>query len=268
MTRGPILTIRSRTNDKSLNSPYPFPANEPQRLAALRACQILDTPPEPVFDNVVHLAARITGAPIALISLIDESRQWFKASIGLPVHETPREQAFCTFAILGSEIMVVEDAALDARFRDNLLVTGEPGIRFYAGAPLEMRDGTHPGTLCVIDVHPRTFSATDQEALRALARLVVLLLEQRQQGLKASRAAPKTVADLKALFRQFAVDLRAAPREQAEKDFGELLLYLIQLASELNVDLFTAGDKQIALRAFTPPEAVPGDLTPSGDGET
>ncbi|MFM1989423.1 MAG: hypothetical protein RJA99_2380 [Pseudomonadota bacterium] len=149
----------------------PFPSDESQRLAALRELLILDTPPEERFDRIVRFAADEFDAPIALVSLVDSERQWFKARVGLDICETGRDAAFCAYAILKPEVMVVEDALADPRFVDNPLVLGAPGIRFYAGAPLEV-GGRRVGTLCVIDVRPRHFDATDAAVLRAMRTLV------------------------------------------------------------------------------------------------
>lgn len=149
----------------------PLPPDESQRLAALRELLILDTPPEERFDRIVRFAADEFDVPIALVSLVDAHRQWFKARVGLDVCETGRDAAFCAHAILEPEVMVVEDALADPRFVDNPLVNGAPGIRFYAGAPLQV-GGRHVGTLCVIDVRPRGFDATDASILRAMRALV------------------------------------------------------------------------------------------------
>jgi diguanylate cyclase (GGDEF)-like protein/PAS domain S-box-containing protein len=157
---------------------------EQRRLQSLRSYGVLDTPPEPGFDEIAQLACEWLGTPIALISLIDEGRQWFKSRVGLDIDQTPRSMAFCSVAIeRPTELMVVPDALLDARFQDNPLVTGEPGIRAYAGAPLLMPDGLALGTLCVIDRQARDFSEAQRQTLARLARQVVAQLElRRQQG--------------------------------------------------------------------------------------
>ncbi|WP_194723367.1 GAF domain-containing protein [Noviherbaspirillum malthae] len=151
----------------------PIPADEQQRLEALRALLILDTPPEERFDRIVEFAAAEFDVPIALISLIDENRQWFKARTGLGVCETPRDISFCGHAIHCDKVLVVPDARVDERFVDNPLVLGEPYIRFYAGAPLIMPDGQAIGTLCLIDTRVRRLDATDLSILSSLRDLAV-----------------------------------------------------------------------------------------------
>ncbi|MGL5305589.1 GGDEF domain-containing protein [Aeromonas jandaei] len=148
------------------------PDNEKQRLDALRRLAVLDSPAEERFDRITRMARNMFDVPIALVSLVDENRQWFKSCCGLPVLETPREISFCGHAILGEELFVVEDATQDPRFFDNPLVTGEPHIRFYAGHPLEVGDGLKLGTLCIIDRKPRSLSDKDQALLADLASMV------------------------------------------------------------------------------------------------
>lgn len=170
--------------------PAPPPANEAERLERLRALAVLDTAPEPLFDTLSRLAAAICGTPIALLSLVDASRQWFKANVGLPgVSETPRELAFCAHAILDGEVLEVGDACADPRFAGNPLVTGEPGIRFYAGAPIELPGGVRLGTLCVIDRQPRRLDPAQREQLRELAAAAAQALELREQALASALAA-------------------------------------------------------------------------------
>jgi GAF domain-containing protein len=169
----------------------PRPIHEDERLAALRSFEVLDSEPEADFDALVEIASEVCGTPIALLSLVDEGRQWFKARKGLDAVETPRDQAFCAHAILGDTPLVVEDACADPRFRENPLVTGEPNIRFYAGAPLVTRDGHGLGTLCVIDRVPRALSSIDVNELRileALGRQAVRLLELRRANAELARA--------------------------------------------------------------------------------
>ena len=160
----------------------PKPKNEARRLAVLWQYDVLDTVPEKVFDELTHLAALICGAPIAMISLIDENRQWFKSVVGLSVKETSRDLSFCAHAIMQSDLFIVPDATKDRRFKTNRLVTSSPKIRFYAGAPLITPDGHALGTLCVIDQVPRQLKPEQKEALTALARHVMTQLELRRQA--------------------------------------------------------------------------------------
>ncbi len=157
----------------------PWPANEQERLAALRKYDILDTEPEAAFESMVHLASYICQTPIAAISLVDENRQWFKAIAGLDAKETSRDVAFCAHTILQDETMIIRDAQEDERFFDNPLVTSAPGIRFYAGVPLVTSQGYHLGTLCVIDRIPRVLGAAQLEAVKTLADNVMAHLDLR-----------------------------------------------------------------------------------------
>ncbi|MDC6127953.1 sensor domain-containing diguanylate cyclase, partial [Burkholderia gladioli] len=152
-------------------SSAPLPADEASRLAKLRSLQLLDTPDEERFDRITRLARRIFDVPIALVSLVDENRQWFKSCFGLDVRETSRDMSFCAHAILSRQTLVIPDATLDPRFADNPLVTGAPGIRFYAGHPLALPDGTNLGTLCLIDTRSREVDPDDLAHLRDLAGL-------------------------------------------------------------------------------------------------
>lgn len=155
-----------------------IPANEPQRLAALQRYALLDAKPDPFFDHITRLTAAIFRTPIALISLVDESRQFFKSRVGLDATETSRDVAFCAHAINYEDVMVVPDAENDERFVDNPLVTGSLHVRFYAGAPLITSDGYPLGTLCVIDQEARqSFSESDKEVLRELAGMVIAHVE-------------------------------------------------------------------------------------------
>jgi GAF domain-containing protein len=154
--------------------------NETKRLKVLWQYEVLDTVPEAMFDDLTELAARICEAPIALISLVDEDRQWFKSKVGVSVNETSRDISFCSYAIQHEGLFIVPDATKDRRFAQNPLVVSDPKIRFYAGAPLITPDGHALGTLCVIDKVPRNLRPEQQQALRVLARHVMTQLELRR----------------------------------------------------------------------------------------
>ncbi|HEX4378408.1 MAG TPA: GAF domain-containing protein [Candidatus Acidoferrum sp.] len=155
-------------------------ANDRERVAALQKYDILDSEPEQAFDDLTLLASIVCKTPIALISLVDEDRQWFKSKVGMKPSETPRDIAFCSVAIEQPDMMVIPDTLKDERFRNNPFVTSEPCIRFYAGAPLINEDGWALGTLCVIDKAPRQFDEEQRQALQALSRLVLAQLEFRR----------------------------------------------------------------------------------------
>ncbi len=159
----------------------PYPENEAQRQQALEQYNLLDTLPEQAFDDITTLAAHVCKTPIALVSLVDRHRQWFKSKVGIDAEETPRDQAFCAHAILDpGEVLVVPNAEADPRFADNPLVTGGPQIRFYAGAPLQTPDGQAIGTLCAIDSQPRELTDEQVQGLQALSRQVVAQMELRR----------------------------------------------------------------------------------------
>jgi len=154
--------------------------DEVSRLAELKRYQVLDTENEPVFDDVVRLAGSAFGAAISAISLIDDDRQWFKARVGIDASETPRADAFCAYAILAKDILIVSDASTDARFSSNPLVSGAPFIRFYAGVPLTSPGGYNLGTLCIIDPKPRQhFRTAERKQLANLADIVMVQLNKR-----------------------------------------------------------------------------------------
>ena len=208
----------------------PIPADEKRRLHVLWQYDVLDTVPEEVFDDLTELAAHICEAPIALITLVDEKRQWFKSKVGLTVTETSRDVSFCGHAIAQSELFIVADATQDERFADNPLVTSEPGIRFYAGAPLITPDGHALGTLCVIDKVPRELRPDQKNALRVLARHVMTQLELRRrsrelmnvhkQSAKMQSKLEQARADLAKVrrgLRSQKVRRKAAPRRKSKQ---------------------------------------------------
>lgn len=174
------------------------PTHEAERLAALRSYDVLDTPSEARFDEITRLIAYVCDVPIALVSLIDHDRQWFKSKVGIDISESSRDLAFCAHAILFDELCIVEDAEQDPRFADNPYVVGAPKVRFYAGAPLVVEGGHRIGTLCAIDDHPRGLDERQRECLSSLARHVVELLELRRVSarLAAALARVRTLSEL------------------------------------------------------------------------
>jgi GAF domain-containing protein len=160
----------------------PKPKNEVQRIKILWQYDVLDTLPEAVFDDFTTLAGLVCGAPISLISLVDEDRQWFKSKTGLTLKQTSRDVSMCAHAILQKDIFIVPDTTRDRRFKDNPLVVSAPKIRFYAGAPLISPEGCALGTLCVIDKVPRQLTENQRESLRVLARIIMTQLEFRRQS--------------------------------------------------------------------------------------
>ncbi len=190
----------------------PIPLNEVKRLKVLWQYEVLDTVPEEVFDDLTELAARICEAPIAMITLVDENRQWFKSKIGVTVKETSRDISFCAHAINQEDLFIVPDAAKDERFATSPLVISEPKIRFYAGAPLITPDGYALGTLCVIDKVPRELRPDQKQALRILARHVVSQLELRRHARELA-AARQTGEKFKSELDNLRAELAKARRE-------------------------------------------------------
>jgi GAF domain-containing protein len=161
--------------------PVPIPKDEPERVAELHSYEILDTLPEDIFDHITVLASHICQTPIAMVTLVDSDRQWFKSKVGTSAAETSRDIAFCAHAIMQDDLFVVPDAAADKRFAQNPLVLSRPKIRFYAGAPLITPNKHALGTLCVIDRVPRQLTKEQREALRALSRAVMAQMESRRE---------------------------------------------------------------------------------------
>ncbi len=173
-----------------------LPLDEDLRLADLTSYDILDTPAEDNFDDLVELASQICNCPISLITLLDKDRQWFKAKKGLEGEETSKDVAFCAHAILQDDVFVVEDALLDERFVDNPFVTGEPNVRFYAGAPIVSPAGFKLGTICILDQKPKKLTKEEERALTLLSNQITKLLELRKKN-KLIRQRAKEMIDIK-----------------------------------------------------------------------
>lgn len=222
----------------------PLPENEAARIKALRRYDILDSPPEEAFDDIVMLAAHICETPISLVTLVDSDRQWFKAKVGLDVPETSREDSFCSHTILDpDDICIVPDALADERFANNPLVTADPNIRFYAGVPLVTKDGYALGSLCVIDRVPRELKPEQLAALRALRRDVVVELELRRHVRLLSRAIAE---------RDHAKEELLKAREELEQHVLERTAELRQANIELSAlnDIVTACSSSLDLHAI------------------
>jgi diguanylate cyclase (GGDEF)-like protein/PAS domain S-box-containing protein len=230
----------------------PLSPNEAQRLEALRSYHILDTLPEQDFDDLTSLAQQICQVPIALISLVDENRQWFKSRVGVSHTETPLEFAFCPYAILDpSELLIVQDAQKDPRFAESPRVTGGPKIRFYAGAPLVTPDGLALGTLCVIDQVPRDLTAEQKTALHSLSRIVITQLELRR-NIAAHRQLEEQLQSLNALLEQ-KVEARTGDLRVAATAFESQESLMI---TDSNGVILRVNQAFADCTGYTPEEAV------------
>lgn len=200
----------------------PLPPDEEDRLAALEATKILDTAPEEAFERIVDLALSVFDVPIAVVSMVDRDRQWFKAVRGLSVHETPRDVAFCSYTILNDGVCLVPDATQDLRFRGNPLVTSQPSIRFYAGAPVHSEEGYRIGTLCLIDTKPRhDFGTVKQSQLSAMAAIVADEFKLRQRSAELNQVALEA----------------AAARATAEQDTATKSEFLATMSHEIRTPM-------------------------------
>ena len=212
---------------------------EAERLAALLRMELLDTAPEPEFDELVETAAAICDMPMSLVTLLDDRRQWFKAAIGLTVRETPREMAFCAHTIQQPDMLLVEDATTDPRFAENPLVTGETHLRFYAGMPISSPDGFPLGTLCVLDRVPRQLTPTQISALKVLARQVTARMElrlHRRHMESALAEAKEAQAKLSASEQRFAAFMDSAPfMSFLKRADGRFLFYNRVMAQKFGI---------------------------------
>jgi diguanylate cyclase (GGDEF)-like protein len=239
----------------------PTPANEAQRLAALRSYDVLDSESERAYDDIVELASQICGTPVALMGLVDAERVWLKARVGADEPECPREISFCSHTILQEEMLVVPDLAADSRFDDNPLVT-EVGLRFYAGAPLVTPEGYAVGTLCALDSVPRELTEKQREALSSLARQVVAQLELRRLLAISRREATTDPLTELGNRRRLVYDFDALLPEATREEPLHLLLFDLDGFKKYN-DTFghSAGDALLARLARKLDEAVSGDGT-------
>jgi len=212
---------------------------EIERLRAVRDLQLLDTPAEADFDELVYLAAQICDAPISLMSIVDADRAWLKASVGLAVRETSRRVSFCAHAIQQAGLFVVEDARLDDRFSGNPAVTGDPGVRFYAGMPLVLPDGHAIGTLCVVDTVPRTLTETQKSALTVLAKQLIsrIVMRVQQRSLEAALAEKDRIAaELRTSDERFQIFMDNGPFVSYIKDAdGRMVYYNRRFAQQFRV---------------------------------
>ena len=221
----------------------PKPADEASRIDMLRALNVLDSSPEERFDRLTRLARRLFDVPIALVSLVDEDRQWFKSCQGLDATETPRDISFCGHAILGDGVFLIPDATQDERFFDNPLVTDEPHIRFYAGCPLAVGVGKKLGTLCIIDRRPRRFDEADLALLRDLARMA----EQELAALQLATVDELTMISNRRGFEALAQHALNLCRRQDEP--ASLLFFDLDRFKPIN-DRFGHAEGDRALRSF------------------
>lgn len=220
-----------------------IPHDEKTRLETLRSLKLLDTSPEERFDRLTRLAKRMFGVPISLVSLVDADRQWFKSKQGLEADETPRDISFCGHAILGDDIFMVPDATKDERFADNPLVTSNPNIKFYAGCPLRIMNGSKLGTLCIIDQQPRELDEEDMALLRDLA-------EMAEQELAAVQLATMDELTMISNRRGFIALAQHAINISQRKDFPASLVFLdLNKFKQIN-DKFGHAEGDKALVAF------------------
>lgn len=238
----------------------PLPKNERERLRTLKGLEVLDTPPDPVLDDLAQMAAHLCDTPIALVSLVDENRQWFKARVGLATPETPRDISFCGHVVHSGSSLVIGDALEDERFADNPLVTGAPDVRFYAGAPLRTREGHVLGTLCAIDARARDITEEQIAQLESLARIATALLESyrteasQRQAVAKSRYLAQIVESTDDAVIGLDRDMRVVswnrgaesilghrPEDAVDRDFQDLVRSTCRSEVGLRLDAAVAG---------------------------
>ncbi len=235
----------------------PKHAQENERLKALYRYEILDTPPEQAFDDVTRLVASICRVPIAVINLIDAERQWFKSEIGLGVRETPLDISICAHAILQPGFFTVADTLEDARFSDNPLVTGDPHLRFYAGVLLKSEEGHPLGTLCALDYVPRELSEEQQEAMLALGRQVMEILELKIRNRQLTRAVSESNHRIKNSFQTLDALIEVQQAHQFSFQIQRIRHFVRSIA--LSHDLIARdaeaehSQKTVSIRAFIEP---------------
>lgn len=214
-----------------------IPANEPERLAALRRFDVLDTPPDGAFDRITRLASEILEMPISIVSLVDHDRIWFKSAHGLDgVEQIDRAPGLCASAILGEEVWMIKDATVDVRTLANPLVAGEFGLRFYAGSPLRTQDGYNLGTLCVIDKRPRTLTEKQTRVLDDLAALVMDELELRLAARRQTRRATELNDDVVQALVVAKLHLQLGEQEPAVESLDQALESSKRILAELVED--------------------------------
>ena len=245
----------------------PITPNEFERLQALYRYQVMDTEFEQEFDDLVQLASHICDAPISLMSLVAEDRQWFKAKIGMDVHETPREVAFCAHAIHDNDLFMVEDASIDERFHDNPLVTGENKVRFYAGMPLSTPDGFNLGTLCIMDKKPRVLNESQQKALKTIGAQVIAQLELKMKIKLLDQEKEVIAQKNKAITDsiRYAQHIQQAlqPAQDLVGDFFNEFFLINQPRDIIGGDFYwmtEVGDKKIVIVADCTGHGVPGAM--------
>jgi PAS domain S-box-containing protein len=249
---------RSATVGSERGRPGPDAAEEARRLAALHELGVLDSLPEPVFDAIAASAAQVCGVPIALISLIDGHRQWFKSNVGLSgLEEIPRNIAFCDHAIRDTTLLEVADARLDARFADNPLVTGHPDIRFYAGAPIVMAGGERVGTVCVADRRPRRLDDRQRATLESLARIVGAALTQRRRLLSATGQLAASEQRVRRLYESTPAILHSIDADGRILDVSDRWLALLgyqrhEVVGRLSSDFLAPASKAYARDVVLP----------------